>query len=106
RGTGTLAQHAQAVGNIGEKVLDGRPAPDLAAVLLSQRHIPKLTPSSGGSFFSRHPPSNQLFYLFFEVCLNLVREIAVDPPAQEQLFHPLNDSTGDKTRVISLIFLS
>src|SRR2546429_4378663 len=51
--TTLFRSHSKAITEVMEKVLDGRPPPDVAGVLLHQRHIPKLTASRRLGVFPR-----------------------------------------------------
>src|SRR4030095_11877882 len=83
-----------------EKPLNGRPLPDLAAVLLDQRDFPKLAASDDDGLLSRHAKRNQLLGLLVKMLLDLFREITVEAAAQKQLLQPIHDSPGARTRVI------
>src|SRR5712664_728729 len=98
--TWILAQHAQAKANIHEEVLNGWPLPDFAAVFFDQSHVAKFAASGGGGFFSGHAAGNEFLDLFFEMRLNLFGKIVEEAAARKQLFKPIHDSPGAKTRVV------
>src|SRR5215469_17160310 len=97
---GIVCEHSKTITDVVEKVLNGRPPPDIAGVLLHQRHVPKLKASRKLGVFPRHAIPHQSCHLFFKVFPNLFGEIAVKATPRNQLLEPVHDAPLAKTRVI------
>ena len=89
---GILAQHAQTIANIHEKVLKCGPLPDFAAALLDLEDVAKLPPGGEGRFFPRHAAGHQLIDFFRQVLFDLRGKVAVKTTPREQLFDPIHGS--------------
>jgi hypothetical protein len=97
---GIVPEHSKAITNVMEKVLDGRPPPDVAGLLLDERRVPELAASRRLGLFARHALPHQSFHLFFKVFPHLFGEIAVKATARNELPEPVHDSPRARTRVI------
>src|SRR5207302_4988329 len=95
-----FAKGAESVEDIHEKVFNGRPPPDRAAVFLNQSYIPKLAPCPRCSFLPGHSARNQLLNLLFKVLPNLFGQLTVASTSRKQSLQPHHDSPGANTRVI------
>src|SRR5579863_4124592 len=71
------------------------PAPDLAAALLNQSHIPELSPGRGHGLLARQARRHEFFCFLTEMLLDLLPEIAVNSATEKG-----HGSPGERTRVM------
>src|SRR5262249_6754165 len=94
-----LEQHPCSKPRICQKIFKRRPAPHLAAGFFNQRYVSELSPRHVRGFFSRHPVSNQLLDLLFNVFTDLFGELSIELTAREQLPKPVHTSPAVNQRV-------
>jgi hypothetical protein len=73
------------VADVAGEVVDGAPAPDVAALFPDQRGVPERAARRSRCRIAREARSHQLFAFFLEVQLDLLGQVAVHAPAREQI---------------------